>query len=82
MRIKKVPEGWMLDAEGHPSDNPKDYLDGGVLLTFGGYKGYGLALMVEMFAAVLSGSAVTKDVHACNNISGKSGNVGHSFYGA
>lgn len=34
---------------------------------------------MHMFAAVLSVSAITKDVHAWNNISGKSGNVGHFF---
>lgn len=74
---KKVPDGWMLDSMGCPSNNPSDYMAGGVLLPFGGYKGYGLALMVEAFAALLSGSAVTQNVHAWNNIPGTSGNVGH-----
>ncbi len=74
---KLVPDGWMIDKDGKPSNNPSDYLAGGVLLPFGGYKGYGLALMVESFAAVLSGSAVTKNVHAWNNTPGTSGDVGH-----
>ncbi|MBQ7036376.1 MAG: Ldh family oxidoreductase [Clostridia bacterium] len=76
---KKVPPGWMVDKNGIPSDNPSDYLDGGVLLPFGGYKGYGLALMVEMFAGVLSGSHTTKDVHAWNQVPGETGGVGHFF---
>ena len=76
---KKVPPGWMLDKNGVPSDEPRDYLDGGVLLPFGGYKGYGLALMVEMFAGVLSGAHTTKDVHAWNQIKGETGGVGHFF---
>lgn len=74
---KQVPSGWMLDAKGRPSNNPSDYMAGGVLLPFGGYKGYGLALMVETFAAVLSGAAVTQNVHAWNSTPGTSGNVGH-----
>ena len=74
---KPVPDGWMIDKNGVPSNNPSDYLAGGVLLPFGGYKGYGLALMVESFAAVLSGSAVTKNVHAWNNTPNTSGDVGH-----
>ncbi|MDD6308744.1 MAG: Ldh family oxidoreductase [Clostridia bacterium] len=74
---KKVPDGWMLDVDGRPSNTPADYLAGGVLLPFGGYKGYGLALMVESFAAVLSGAAVTHDVKAWNTTEGASGNVGH-----
>jgi len=74
---KQVPNGWMIDKDGRPSNNPADYIDGGVLLPFGGYKGYGLALMVETFAAVLSGAATTHNVHAWNSVPGKSGNVGH-----
>ena len=76
---EKVPAGWMINKDGVPSDNPSDYLAGGVLLPFGGYKGYGLALMVEMFAGVLSESATTKDVHAWNSVAGTSGDVGHFF---
>ena len=74
-----VPDGWMIDKEGVPSNNAADYLAGGTLLPFGGYKGYGLALMVEAFAATLSGAAMTKDVHAWNSTPGTSGNVGHFF---
>lgn len=76
---KPVPDGWMIDKDGVPSNTASDYLAGGTLLPFGGYKGYGLALMVETFAATLSGAAMTKDVHAWNSTAGTSGNVGHFF---
>ncbi len=76
---KSVPDGWMIDKNGVMSNNPKDYLDGGTLLPFGGYKGYGLALMVESFAAALSGAAMTRNVHAWNSNPDSSGNVGHFF---
>ena len=76
---KSVPDGWMIDKDGRPSNNPADYLAGGTLLPFGGYKGYGLALMVEAFAATLSGAAMTRDVHAWNSTPGTCGNVGHFF---
>ncbi len=75
---ERVPDGWMIDKDGNPSNDPDDYIErGGVLLPFGGYKGYGLGMMVEMFAAVLSGAANTTDVHAWNTVPGESGNVGH-----
>lgn len=75
---ERVPDGWMIDKDGKPSNDPDDYIErGGVLLPFGGYKGYGLGMMVEMFAAVLSGAANTTDVHAWNTTPGESGNVGH-----
>lgn len=76
---KLLPEGWLIDKNGNPTVDPSEYLKGGILIPFGGYKGYGLAMMVELFGAVLSGSAMTKDVHAWNNNPEQSGNVGHFF---
>ena len=54
-------------------------MKGGTLMPFGGYKGYGLAMMVEIFAATLSGAAMTKNVHAWNTDENNGGNVGHMF---
>jgi LDH2 family malate/lactate/ureidoglycolate dehydrogenase len=45
-----VPPGALLDKHGRPTTNPNDVADGGTMLTFGGHKGFGLA----MAAAVLS----------------------------
>ena len=74
-----LPDGWLIDKDGNQTNDAKQYELGGTLLPFGGYKGYGLAMMVEVLAAALSGSAMTKNVHAWNDIEGKSGNVGHFF---
>jgi LDH2 family malate/lactate/ureidoglycolate dehydrogenase len=51
-----LPEGWILDSQGRPSRDPKEYYDGGMLLPAGGHKGSGLALLVEVLAGLLSGS--------------------------
>ncbi|MCC6626127.1 MAG: Ldh family oxidoreductase, partial [Chloroflexi bacterium] len=45
-----LPPGAIMDKHGRPSVNPNDLYDGGTMLTFGGHKGFGLALV----AAVLS----------------------------
>ena len=76
---KLLPDGWIINSEGIPSNDPNDYINGGTLLPFGSYKGYGLAVMVECFAAALSGSAMTRNVHAWNAEAGRCGNVGHFF---
>jgi len=76
---KQLPSGWLIDKNGNPTTDPADYLKGGILIPFGGYKGYGLAMMVELFGAVLSGAATTKDVHAWNADPEACGNVGHFF---
>ncbi|MGH2355823.1 MAG: Ldh family oxidoreductase [Chloroflexota bacterium] len=57
-RGQPLPEGWILDAAGHPSTNPEDYDRGGVLLPYGGmqgHKGYGLGFMIEVFTGILTG---------------------------
>ncbi len=52
---KEVGPGLILDKAGNPTVNPSDFFDGGALLPFGGHKGYGLALVVEILAAALIG---------------------------
>lgn len=56
----RFPEPWVLTAEGHPSDDPREVTErGGTLMPLGGarkgHKGFGLALMVEMLGQGLSG---------------------------
>lgn len=59
---KPLPDGWITDKDGQPSNNVEDLLAGGALLPLGsnyetgGYKGYCLAAMVDLFTGVLSGA--------------------------
>lgn len=55
-RGEKIPSDWALDAEGRATDDPEAAL-GGVMLPMGGPKGSGLAVMMDVFSGVLSGSA-------------------------
>ena len=50
-----LPAGMGVDKHGEPTENPKEILDGGALLPFGGYKGSALSMMVELLAAALTG---------------------------
>ena len=52
---KQIAPGLILDKAGNPTINPNDFFDGGALLPFGGHKGYGLGLAVEILAAALIG---------------------------
>ncbi|EBA16856.1 malate/L-lactate dehydrogenase family protein [Roseobacter sp. SK209-2-6] len=54
---KPVPEGWVLDAEGKPTTDPDAGLKGSMVPS-GGYKGVGIALMVEMMAAAMTGATL------------------------
>lgn len=50
-----VPEGWAFDATGRPTSDPAEALRG-TMAPAGGYKGVSSALLVEIFAACLTGA--------------------------
>jgi delta1-piperideine-2-carboxylate reductase len=52
---RTVPPGVGVDTAGQPTQDPAAILDGGALLPFGGHKGAGIALMIEVLAAALTG---------------------------
>lgn len=57
----QIPPGWAFDADGVPTtDTAAAYK--GMLMPLGGYKGYGLAMMVEILCGVLSGGAMSTEV--------------------
>lgn len=58
---KPIPEGWALDSDGAPTTDPEVGLKGSMAPS-GGYKGVGIALLVETMAAALSGA--TLGIHA------------------
>ena len=60
-RGEMMPEGWMIDRAGQPLLDPRR-AEEGFLLPIGGYKGYGLALMVGLLAGTLNGAAMGRDV--------------------
>jgi L-2-hydroxycarboxylate dehydrogenase (NAD+) len=61
LRGEPMPEGWMIDAHGHPLTDPKR-AEEGFLLPIGGYKGYGLALVFGLLAGTLNGAAFGRGV--------------------
>lgn len=52
---RQLPEGWLLDSAGNETTDPNALQAGGALRPFGGHKGSGIALMVELLAAALTG---------------------------
>ena len=56
---RPIPEGWGVDAEGRTTTDAAAVVSG---MPLGGYKGYGLALMVEVLCGVLAGAGVREGV--------------------
>jgi len=60
-RGEAMPEGWMVDKEGKPLTDAARSNEG-FLVPIGGYKGYGLALIIGLLAGTLNGAAMGKNV--------------------
>jgi LDH2 family malate/lactate/ureidoglycolate dehydrogenase len=60
---KLVPATWLVDAQGQPTTDPNLFLkQQASLAPMAGYKGYGIALMIEILSGALSGASMRKDV--------------------
>lgn len=73
-----IPEGWALDAEGNPTTDPEAALAGS-MVPMGGYKGAGIALMVEILAAAVTGSSLAIDASSFADNEGGSPRTGQFF---
>jgi LDH2 family malate/lactate/ureidoglycolate dehydrogenase len=71
-----MPVGWMIDRKGQPLTDPKRSSEG-FLLPIGGYKGYGLNVVIGMLAGVLNGAAFGRNVVDFNKDFATKNNSGH-----
>ena len=80
---RPIPEGWGVDKDGQVTTEPSAVLQGGALMALGGtdimrgYKGYGLALLVDILCGVLAGAAFARNVGGPKT--DYPANVGHFF---
>ncbi|MEP7356064.1 MAG: Ldh family oxidoreductase [Anaerolineales bacterium] len=56
---KPIPDNWIVDRAGQPTSNAELYPEQASLVPAGGYKGFGLGLLIETLAGLLSGAQVT-----------------------
>ncbi|MCL4687225.1 MAG: Ldh family oxidoreductase [Burkholderiales bacterium] len=77
-RGEAIPPTWATDRDGNPTTDPKAALDG-FLLPIGGHKGYGLALIVDLFAGLLSGAAYLTRVSSWSENPEAPQDLGHFF---
>ena len=77
-RGEPIPDTWATDREGRPTTDAQAALDG-FLQPIGGYKGYGLALVVDLFAGLLSGAAYLTHVKSWSEEPEAAQDLGHFF---
>ena len=73
-----IPEGWALDHMGQPTTSAEAALKG-TMLPIGDAKGTALALMVEILAAALSGSAFSTEAGSFCHAEGPAPRVGQTL---
>jgi len=73
---KPIPLGWAVDRNDQPTTDPNQAWR---LLPLGGYKGYGLALMMEILSAVIPGARVGRQVGEMFNHPDTHQGLGHIF---
>lgn len=66
---EQLAPGLIVDNAGRPTQDPNVFYAGGALLPFGGHKGYGISVMIELLGGALSGNGIS-------SISGENGSNG------
>jgi LDH2 family malate/lactate/ureidoglycolate dehydrogenase len=59
---REIPDTWALDRHGKPTTDPVEAIQHGFMQWAGGYKGFGVATVVEVLGGVLSGGLFGTDV--------------------
>jgi len=72
-----IPEGWATDKDGVPTTDPAEAMTG-MLLPFGGAKGSGLALAMDILSGVMSGGMFADDV--LNNFTNQERGAGNCHF--
>lgn len=73
---KEIPEGWGVDENGAAVTDPNKVVS---LSTFGGPKGYGLSVIVDVFSGLLAGAAFGPHIGKMYDDLDKKRKLGHYF---
>ncbi|KON69549.1 ureidoglycolate dehydrogenase [Peribacillus butanolivorans] len=73
---KAIPEGWGVDGNGATVTDPNKVVS---LSTFGGPKGYGLSVIVDVFSGLLAGAAFGPHIGKMYDDLEKKRKLGHYF---
>jgi LDH2 family malate/lactate/ureidoglycolate dehydrogenase len=72
-----IPAGWAMDKDGIPTTSTQTAYEG-LLMPLGGYKGSGLAMMVEILCGVVGGGAMSTELGGLR-VRGKKFRAGQCF---
>ena len=74
-----IPDSWLVDEEGIPTTDASKFPKEASLQPMGAHKGYGLALLVEILASVITGAGILSEIASWNLDLSSVNNAGHAF---
>ena len=74
-----IPDTWLVDEEGQPTTDSSLFPQNASLQPMGAHKGYGLAVLVEILSAVITGAGMLSEIASWNLDMSSVNNAGHAF---
>jgi LDH2 family malate/lactate/ureidoglycolate dehydrogenase len=76
---QSIPSDWITDADGLPTSDPSQWPHSGSMMPMAGHKGYGIALLIEVLAGVLTGAGMLSEVKSWMWSSDQPSRLGDAF---
>ena len=75
----EIPDTWLVDEDGQPTTDSSLFPQNASLQPMGAHKGYGLAVLVEILSAVITGAGMLSEIASWNLDMSSVNNAGHAF---
>lgn len=76
---QQIPDTWLVDEEGLPTTDVQKFPKNASLQPMAAHKGYGLAVLVELLSAVMTGAGMLSQITSWNLDMPSANNAGHAF---
>lgn len=76
---QEIPSTWLVDEEGLPTTDADKFPENASLQPMAAHKGYGLAILVELLAAIMTGAGMLSEIASWNLDLSSVNNAGHAF---
>lgn len=76
---QEIPDTWLVDEEGLPTTDAFKFPKNASLQPMAAHKGYGLAILVELLASVMTGAGILSEIASWNLDLSSTNNAGHAF---
>jgi len=76
---QSIPDTWLVDEDGLPTTDAFKFPKNASLQPMAAHKGYGLAVLVELLASVMTGAGILSEVASWNLDMSSANNAGHAF---